>query len=125
MNRRRRRVVLAVVARVIGACTRSTTNESHFKVRTPDAPALQLHHRPNALRRLEPNRRGGGRRAAGHLREWSWRPGHSRRDPRCLQYLERKRDVILFCIDCSESMLALRDDPAYEGEVKTCHLYTA
>ncbi|KAF4596792.1 ATP-dependent DNA helicase II subunit 1 [Pleurotus pulmonarius] len=41
-------------------------------------------------------------------------------------YLEAKRDVILFCIDCSESMFAQRDDPRYEpGEVKTCHLQTA
>ncbi|KAF5359498.1 hypothetical protein D9756_002900 [Leucocoprinus leucothites] len=37
---------------------------------------------------------------------------------------EGKRDVILFCIDCSESMLELRDDPNYE-DVKTCHLFTA
>jgi len=35
-----------------------------------------------------------------------------------------KRDVILFCIDCSESMLKLYDDPKYE-DVQTCHLYTA
>ncbi|KIM39192.1 hypothetical protein M413DRAFT_447154 [Hebeloma cylindrosporum] len=37
---------------------------------------------------------------------------------------EMKRDVILFCIDCSESMLKLYDDPKYE-DVQTCHLYTA
>ena len=37
---------------------------------------------------------------------------------------EAKRDVILFCIDCSESMLKLYDDSKYEG-VQTCHLYTA
>jgi ATP-dependent DNA helicase 2 subunit 1 len=42
-----------------------------------------------------------------------------------LQYLESKRDVILFCIDCSESMLELYDDPNYEDSVPTCHLYTA
>jgi len=41
-----------------------------------------------------------------------------------IQYFEGKRDVILFCIDCSESMLKLRDDPNYE-DTKTCHLYTA
>ena len=35
-----------------------------------------------------------------------------------------KRDVILFCIDCSESMLKLYDDPKYE-DVQTSHLYTA
>jgi hypothetical protein len=33
--------------------------------------------------------------------------------------------VILFCIDCSESMQELRDDPKYEGGVKTSHLLTA
>ncbi|KAJ3572879.1 hypothetical protein NP233_g2790 [Leucocoprinus birnbaumii] len=39
-------------------------------------------------------------------------------------FFEGKRDVILFCIDCSESMLELRDDPNYE-DVKICHLFTA
>lgn len=38
---------------------------------------------------------------------------------------ETKRDVILFCIDCSESMLEPYDDPKYEESVKTCHLFTA
>ncbi|KAF5379661.1 hypothetical protein D9615_005809 [Tricholomella constricta] len=38
-------------------------------------------------------------------------------------YFEGKRDVILFCIDCSESMLELRDDPDYE-DTQTCHLFT-
>ncbi|KAH9481902.1 ATP-dependent DNA helicase II subunit 1 [Psilocybe cubensis] len=38
---------------------------------------------------------------------------------------ETKRDVILFCIDCSESMLEPYDDHKYEDTVKTCHLYTA
>ena len=37
------------------------------------------------------------------------------------QWFEGKRDVILFCIDCSESMQELRDDPVYEG-VQTSHL---
>ncbi|KAF8799055.1 Ku DNA-binding complex, Ku70 subunit [Phlegmacium glaucopus] len=37
---------------------------------------------------------------------------------------ESKRDVILFCIDCSESMLKLYDDSKYE-DLQTCHLYTA
>ncbi|KAI0724871.1 ku70-like protein [Fomitopsis betulina] len=37
---------------------------------------------------------------------------------------EGKKDVILFCIDCSPSMLELYDDTNYE-DVKTCHLYTA
>jgi len=32
--------------------------------------------------------------------------------------------VILFCIDCSESMQELRDDPVYEG-VQTSHLLEA
>ncbi|PPR04815.1 hypothetical protein CVT24_007075 [Panaeolus cyanescens] len=41
-----------------------------------------------------------------------------------LSIYETKRDVILFCIDCSESMLKLYDDPTYE-DVQTCHLYTA
>ncbi|KAG6917848.1 hypothetical protein DXG01_000753 [Tephrocybe rancida] len=38
--------------------------------------------------------------------------------------LEGKRDVILFCIDCSESMQDLREDPNYE-DTQTCHLFTA
>ncbi|KAI0346241.1 Ku DNA-binding complex, Ku70 subunit [Trametopsis cervina] len=39
---------------------------------------------------------------------------------------EGKKDVILFAIDCSESMLALRDDPNYEDDsVKTSHILTA
>ncbi|KAI0308968.1 Ku DNA-binding complex Ku70 subunit, partial [Amylostereum chailletii] len=37
---------------------------------------------------------------------------------------ESKRDVILFCIDCSPSMLELHEDPRYE-DVQTCHLLTA
>lgn len=41
-----------------------------------------------------------------------------------LQAFESKRDVILFCIDCSPSMLKLYDDPNYE-DAQTCHLYTA
>lgn len=40
------------------------------------------------------------------------------------QWFEGKRDVILFCIDCSESMQESRDDPVYEG-VQTSHLLTA
>ena len=40
------------------------------------------------------------------------------------QLFEGKRDVILFCIDCSESMLELRDDLDYE-DFKTCHLFKA
>ncbi|KAF7294246.1 SAP domain-containing protein [Mycena chlorophos] len=39
-------------------------------------------------------------------------------------YYESKKDVILFCIDCSESMLELREDPVYEN-AKTCHAYAA
>ncbi|KAI9457031.1 SPOC like C-terminal domain-containing protein [Boletus coccyginus] len=39
-------------------------------------------------------------------------------------FFEGKRDVILFCIDCSESMHELKDDPAYEN-VQTCHLLSA
>ncbi|KAI5829540.1 ku70-like protein [Schizophyllum commune Tattone D] len=39
-------------------------------------------------------------------------------------WLEGKRDVILFCIDCSESMLDLYEDPEYE-DAQTCHLFTA
>lgn len=38
---------------------------------------------------------------------------------------ESKRDVILFCIDCSESMLRPYDDHKYEETVQTCHLYNA
>ncbi|CAA7265755.1 unnamed protein product [Cyclocybe aegerita] len=37
---------------------------------------------------------------------------------------ETKKDVILFCIDCSDSMLKPYDDPQYE-DVQTCHLFTA
>ena len=40
------------------------------------------------------------------------------------QFYEGKKDVILFAIDCSESMLEMQDDPNYEG-VKTCHVLTA
>ncbi|KAH0833364.1 SPOC like C-terminal domain-containing protein [Lanmaoa asiatica] len=39
-------------------------------------------------------------------------------------FFEGKRDVILFCIDCSESMHELRDDPVYEN-VQTSHLLAA
>ncbi|TDL25552.1 Ku DNA-binding complex, Ku70 subunit [Rickenella mellea] len=37
---------------------------------------------------------------------------------------EGQRDVVLFCIDASESMHAVRDDPNGDG-AKTSHLYTA
>ncbi|KAI1792117.1 ku70-like protein [Ganoderma leucocontextum] len=40
------------------------------------------------------------------------------------QFYEGKRDVILFCIDCSPSMLELREDPRYE-DVQTCNLMAA
>jgi ATP-dependent DNA helicase 2 subunit 1 len=40
------------------------------------------------------------------------------------QYFERKHDVILFAIDCSQSMLALHEDPNYEN-TKTSRLLTA
>ena len=34
--------------------------------------------------------------------------------------------MILFAIDCSESMLALRDDPNYDDpSIQTCHIMTA
>ncbi|KAJ7462125.1 SPOC like C-terminal domain-containing protein [Mycena latifolia] len=39
-------------------------------------------------------------------------------------HLETRKDVILFCIDCSESMLALRPDPVNEN-TQTCHAYVA
>ncbi|TBU27758.1 ku70-like protein [Dichomitus squalens] len=39
-------------------------------------------------------------------------------------FYEGKRDVILFCIDCSPSMLELREDPRYE-DVQTCNLMIA
>ncbi|KAH9917274.1 ku70-like protein [Fomitopsis serialis] len=39
-------------------------------------------------------------------------------------HYEGKKDVILFCIDCSPSMLELYEDPKYE-DLQTCHLYTA
>ncbi|KAN0092527.1 SPOC like C-terminal domain containing protein [Tylopilus felleus] len=39
-------------------------------------------------------------------------------------FFEGKRDVILFCIDCSESMHQLRDDPVYEN-AQTSHLLAA
>jgi hypothetical protein len=41
-----------------------------------------------------------------------------------LQYFERKHDVILFAIDCSQSMLALHEDPNYEN-TKTSRLLKA
>lgn len=40
------------------------------------------------------------------------------------QMFEGKRDVILFAIDCSESMLEPHDDPVYE-DVQTSHFLTA
>ena|SRR6266702_3812135 len=40
------------------------------------------------------------------------------------QYFERSHDVILFAIDCSRSMLALRDDPNFE-DAKTSHFLGA
>ena len=39
----------------------------------------------------------------------------------CAQVFEGKRDILLFCIDCSESMQALRPDPRREGQ-QTNHL---
>ncbi|KAI6164379.1 SPOC like C-terminal domain-containing protein [Pisolithus thermaeus] len=39
-------------------------------------------------------------------------------------FFEGRRDVILFCVDCSQSMQELRDDVVYE-DVKTSHLLTA
>ncbi|KIP11019.1 hypothetical protein PHLGIDRAFT_173036 [Phlebiopsis gigantea 11061_1 CR5-6] len=39
-------------------------------------------------------------------------------------WYEGKKDVILFAIDCSESMHEPRDDPEYE-DVKTCHVLRA
>ncbi|EJF59137.1 ku70-like protein [Dichomitus squalens LYAD-421 SS1] len=39
-------------------------------------------------------------------------------------FYDGKRDVILFCIDCSPSMLELREDPRYE-DVQTCNLMIA
>lgn len=39
-------------------------------------------------------------------------------------FFEGRRDVILFAIDASESMQALREDPVYE-DAQTCHLLTA
>ena len=44
--------------------------------------------------------------------------------PITTQWFEGKRDAILFCIDCSESMQEVRDDPVYEG-VQTSHLLEA
>jgi len=41
-----------------------------------------------------------------------------------LSHLDGRKDVILFCIDCSKSMHALYEDPKYE-DTQTCHLYTA
>lgn len=39
-------------------------------------------------------------------------------------FFEGKRDVVLFCIDCSESMHTMREDPENEN-AQTCHLFTA
>lgn len=41
-----------------------------------------------------------------------------------IQLYESKRDVILFCIDCSPSMLEMRDDERYD-DVQTCNLMVA
>ncbi|KAK0470359.1 SPOC like C-terminal domain-containing protein [Desarmillaria tabescens] len=40
-------------------------------------------------------------------------------------YFESKKDVILFCIDCSPSMHALYEDSRYEGVVLTSRLHAA
>ncbi|KAI0656449.1 ku70-like protein [Cubamyces menziesii] len=40
-------------------------------------------------------------------------------------FYEGKRDVILFCIDCSPSMLEMREDERYEDGVQTCNLMIA
>lgn len=40
------------------------------------------------------------------------------------QVFEGKRDVILFAIDCSDSMHEMHDDPMYE-DVQTSHVLTA
>ncbi|KAI0029416.1 SPOC like C-terminal domain-containing protein [Vararia minispora EC-137] len=37
---------------------------------------------------------------------------------------ETRRDVILFCIDCSQSMLSLYEDPVYE-DIQSCHVRAA
>ncbi len=42
----------------------------------------------------------------------------SQSSPRVVQMYESNRDVILFCIDCSESMLKPYDDPKYENVSK-------
>ena len=76
-----------------------------------------------ALRRLEQDRRRRGRGAAGLLCELRPGPSHILMNS-SLKLYESRRDVILFCIDCSESMLELRDDPNYDN-VKTCNLFTA
>ncbi|KIY71036.1 Ku DNA-binding complex, Ku70 subunit [Cylindrobasidium torrendii FP15055 ss-10] len=39
-------------------------------------------------------------------------------------FMDAKRDVILFCIDCSPSMQVMYDDPLYV-DVQTSHLYAA
>jgi ATP-dependent DNA helicase 2 subunit 1 len=40
------------------------------------------------------------------------------------QFFDSKRDVILFCIDCSPSMQCSYPSPTYE-DIETSHLYTA
>lgn len=47
-----------------------------------------------------------------------------RRIPVYYQFFEGKKDIILFAIDCSESMQSLYDDPQNEGK-KTSHLFRA
>ncbi|KIK96288.1 hypothetical protein PAXRUDRAFT_826120 [Paxillus rubicundulus Ve08.2h10] len=56
--------------------------------------------------------------------DWNVIDEEEEEDLQDTSFFEGKRDVILFCIDCSESMHELREDPVYE-DVKTSHLLTA
>ncbi|KII89726.1 hypothetical protein PLICRDRAFT_562396 [Plicaturopsis crispa FD-325 SS-3] len=56
--------------------------------------------------------------------DWNNLDSDDEDDLQDISHLDSKKDVILFCIDCSPSMLALREDPAYE-DAQTCHLFTA
>ena len=57
------------------------------------------------------------------VRALSHSPGN-KPQPHQPQLFERNHDVILFAIDCSRSMLALRGDPNFE-DAKTSHLLSA
>lgn len=72
---------------------------------------------------MEQNRRRRGG-TAGHFGECVTGATERERATTIFQFLDGKRDVVLFCIDCSASMLELRED-SRDNNAQTCHLLTA